>query len=184
VAVICINITLPLIYWISQLYKHEKPFPHCWISDCAGHYPEFVFFRISTISGSALIALGWMTNHFYLRSIAKENAFNIAKYHPEISMILGLIGSMLLMGSTANIDTGKSNGKWHTFCASNFFVFTILAQIYNTVIFWIVSQKIQAVNKNNLYLKLFVLALLAIQLIIALQDGMYAKEDFGIDQNA
>jgi hypothetical protein len=80
-----------------------------------------------------------MTNHFYLRSIAREKAFNISKYHPEISMILGLIGSMLLMGSTANIDTGKVNGKWHNFCASNFFVFTILAQIYNTVIFWIVS---------------------------------------------
>lgn len=98
-----------------------------------------MFFRISTISGSALLALGWLTNHFYLRSIAREKAFNIAKYHPEISMILGLIGSMLLMGSTANIDTGKSNGKWHGFCASNFFIFTILAQIYNTVIFWIVS---------------------------------------------
>jgi len=99
-------------------------------------------------------------------------------------MILGLIGSMLLMGSTANIDTGKSNGKWHGFCASNFFLFTILAQIYNTVIFWIVSEKIQTINKNNLYLKLFVLVLLAIQGIIALQDGIYGKEDYGIGLDA
>jgi len=91
---------------------------------------------------------------------------------------------MLLMGSTANIDTGKANGKWHGFCASNFFVFTILAQIYNTVIFWIVSEKIQTVSKNNLYLKLFVLGLLIVQLLIAIQDGIYAKEDFGLDKDA
>lgn len=122
-----------------------------------------------------------MTNHFYLRSIAREKVFNISKYHPEIAMILGLIGSMLLMGSTANIDTGKSNGKWHGFCASNFFIFTILAQIYNTVIFWIVNEKIQTVSKSNLYLKIFVLVLLIIQLLIALQDGVYSKEDFGLD---
>ena len=99
-------------------------------------------------------------------------------------MILGLIGSMLLMGSTANIDTGKGNGKWHTFCASNFFIFTILAQIYNTVIFWIVSEKIQTVSKNNLYLKFFVLGLLIIQLLVSLKSGIYAKEDFGLDQDA
>ena len=99
-------------------------------------------------------------------------------------MILGLIGSMLLMGSTANIDTGKVNGKWHGFCASNFFVFTILAQIYNTVIFWIVSEKIQTVSKNNLYLKFFVLGLLIVQLLVAIQDGMYMKEDFGLDKDA
>ena len=69
--------TLPLIYYISQWYGHEPPFPKCWISDCAGHYPEFVFFRIATISGSVLVILGWLTNHFYLKSISREAAFRI-----------------------------------------------------------------------------------------------------------
>ena len=74
--------TLVIIYWISQAYGHEEPFPNCWISKVAQHYPEFVFFRIATISGAVLAALGWFTNYFYLKTICKEHAFNLNKYHP------------------------------------------------------------------------------------------------------
>jgi len=64
-----------------------------------------------------MIALGWLTNHFYLKSIAKEKVFRINQYHPEIAMILGMIGAMLLMGSTANLDTGKRNySELNCFC--------------------------------------------------------------------
>lgn len=77
-----IVITLVIIYSLSQYLGHEKPFPHCWISDCADHFPEFVFFRIATISGSVLGILGWITNHFYIKSICKESDFRIEPYHP------------------------------------------------------------------------------------------------------
>ncbi len=66
---ICTYVIIPtlfIIYWISQAYGHEPPFPNCWISKCAQHYPEFVFFRTATISGSVLMMLGWATNYFYL----------------------------------------------------------------------------------------------------------------------
>jgi hypothetical protein len=83
-------------------------------------------------------------------------------------MVLGLIGAMMLMGSTANIDTGKRNGKWHTFCASKFFIFTLVAQLYNTVIYCIVHKKIGVVSIANLYFKLVILVLLLVQLAISI----------------
>jgi len=157
--------TLILIYQISQYYHHEKPFPDCWISGCAGHYPEFVFFRIATISGSLLVLLGWLTNHFYLRSIARENAFPLYQYYPQIPMICGMIGAMLLMGSTANIDTGKERGDWHSFCASTFFVFTLIAQIYNTTICTMIYLRIKVLSLANVVFKLILLVLIVLQVI-------------------
>lgn len=168
--------TLPLIYLISQWYGHEKPFPDCWISGCAGHYPEFIFFRIATISGSVLVILGWLTNHFYLKSISREAAFRIETYHPEIPLLMGMIGGMLLMGSTANIDTGKRNGKWHTFCASRFFIFTLLALIYNTVLYYIVHSKIGKVSTSNLYFKIALAAAMVLQLYVSLEYGEFDAE--------
>ncbi len=74
--------TIFIIYWIAQTYQHEHPFPNCWISKLAQHYPEYIYFRVGTISGSVLLILGWFTNYFYLKTICKENAFNLNKYHP------------------------------------------------------------------------------------------------------
>jgi len=31
--------TLFIIYWISQYYGHDKPFPYSWISSIADHFP-------------------------------------------------------------------------------------------------------------------------------------------------
>lgn len=176
--------TLPIIYYISQYYGHEPPFPKCWISGCAGHYPEFVFFRIATISGSLFVILGWLTNHFYLKSISREKTFRIETYHPEVAMILGMMGGMLLMGSTANIDTGKRNQKWHTFCASRFFIFTLLAQIYNTVIYCIVYSKIKTVSLSNIYFKLVIFAAILLQLFISYEYGASEFEVEGGEVNS
>ena len=93
-------------------------------------------FRISTITGSVLIALGWFTNFFYTKSIALEHSLNVRKYHPEVILIIGLMGSFFLMGSTANIDTGTHNSHWHTHCAGMTFLFTVLAQILNSILFY------------------------------------------------
>lgn len=84
-----------------------------------------------------------------------------------------MMGGMLLMGSTANIDTGKHNSKWHTFCASRFFILTLIAQIYNTVIYSIVHSKTGKINKINLYFKYFLAFLLILQLLISIKYGVY-----------
>jgi hypothetical protein len=76
-------------------------------------------------------------------------------------MIFGLMGAMLLMGSTANLDTGKQDGKWHTSCASTFFIFTLLAQIYNTVICWLVYNKVKGINQTKVLLGLLIIQLIA-----------------------
>jgi hypothetical protein len=72
VASITTIFTLIIIYWISQYLHHDKPFSYSWISDVAAHYPEFIFFRTATISGSVLLVLGWFTNHFYLQTIVRK----------------------------------------------------------------------------------------------------------------
>jgi hypothetical protein len=75
------------------------------------------------------------------------------------------MGSLLLMGSTANIDTGKMNEDWHSTCASTFFIFTLIAQLYNTIIYWLIYNKIKTINYTNLLYKSFVIFLLVLQLI-------------------
>jgi len=75
------------------------------------------------------------------------------------------MGSLLLMGNTATIDTGKMNTKWHTTCATQFFYFTLSAQIYNTVIYWLIYMEIKTLNFYNILYKTFIMALLAAQLI-------------------
>jgi hypothetical protein len=161
--------TLFIIYWISQYYGHEPPFPNCWISKCAQHYPEFVFFRCATISGAILAALGWFTNYFYLQTICKEHSFNLKKYHPEVVLVIGLIGTMLLMGNTATIDTGKMNEHWHETCASTFFIFTLTAQVLNAVIYSLIYAKIKTVSYNNLLFKYVLIILLALQGLLSLE---------------
>lgn len=74
--------TLVLIYYIAISLGHVEPIPKTDISGCAGHYPEYVFFRISTISGAVLMVLGWLTNHFFIKTAAKEKVFRIGSYHP------------------------------------------------------------------------------------------------------
>ena len=122
------------------------------------------------------LILGWMSNYFYLRSVAKERVFNIKKYHPEVGLVLGIMGALLLMGNTATIDTGRMNTKWHTTCASNFFIFTLIAQAYNTVICTILHQNTGALSQLNLYFKYLLLVLLAIQGLLSINSTFW--EDF------
>lgn len=179
-SVIIIIPTIFIMYWISQYLGHELPFPNCWISKVAQHYPEYVLFRIATIGGPVLIILGWLTNEFYLRTIAREKVFYIKKYHPEVATIIGSMGALLLMGSTANIDTGKMNDDWHVNCASAFFICTLVAQAYNTVIFWLIYNQIKTISYRNLLYKSFVFLLLIVQLIyssVGFEDQHIFSED-------
>ena len=115
--------------------------------------------------------LGWFTNYFYLQSIARDHVFNVKQYYPQLNVVLGLIGGMLLMGNTATIDTGKMNEKWHTSCASSFFIFTLTAQVYNAIIYSLVYSKTKAVSYNNLLFKYALIALLVFQLLLSAFQG-------------
>ncbi len=162
-------ITLPIIYSIAQHYKHQEKI--AWISGCAQHYPQFLFFRLATITGSALVTLGWLTNHFYLKTISKQHSFNISKYQPQIPMIMGMMGSILLMISTACLDTGYRQGKLHVHCASSFFVMSFIAILYNTVLYWLIYYHNKAVNRGLLWIKTGIAIFLILQVIITSKYG-------------
>lgn len=85
-------------------------------------------------------------------------------------MILGMMGSILLMISTACLDTGYRTGSLHNHCASSFFVLTFVAVQYNTVIYWLLYLKTKAVNKALLIVKTVIAAFFLVQVII---DGRY-----------
>ena len=72
---------------------------------------------------------------------------------------MGIMGALLLMGSTANIDTGKRNGTWHQRCAAGFFLFTFLSHVFNLGTYWLVYRSIKGVNYANLLFKTFIIAL-------------------------
>lgn len=162
-----IMVSLIVIYVMAVSLGQEEPFPRTYISACAGHYPNFIFFRISTISGSALMLLGWLVNHFFLKTIAKEHTFRIEKYRPEIGLIMGMMGALGLMGSTANIDTGIKNGSWHQRCAATFFLFTSLAIYYNTYLNWIVYSHFKGISRLSMAIKAFITLLMVIQMTIS-----------------
>lgn len=109
VGAICAVLSLVIIYNQSQYYHHEPPFPKRTISQVAQHYPEFVIFRLSTITGSALLVLGWVTNYLFLKTFTRDHQINLRKYHAKIPLIMGMTAGILLMFSTALIDTGIMN---------------------------------------------------------------------------
>jgi hypothetical protein len=118
-----------------------------------------------------LTTLGWLTNHFFLKSAAREKVFRIEVYHPEVGMILGMMGSLCLMGSTANIDTGVRNGKWHQRCAASFFLLTTLAIAYNTFISWIAYSKMAAITRKSMAIKVALMFVLAVQMYFSWKAG-------------
>ncbi len=86
------------------------------------------------------------------------------------------------MGSTANLNTGRHNEDWHTHCASSFFIFTLIAQFYNTFISWVVYLNTKAISKNVLYAKTVLAAFVVIQIIYSTQYGQ--ERSFGLtDEN-
>lgn len=81
------------------------------------------------------------------------------------------MGSILLMISTACLDTGYRSGSLHVHCASSFFVLSFFAILYNTVLYWLVYYHTQALNKTLLILKTVIAVFLIIQVIINTRYG-------------
>lgn len=74
------------------------------------------------------------------------------------------MGGLLLMMSTACIDTGHMFELLHDVCATSFFIVTFFAQIYNTVIVIKIQKICKAFSQSNIYFKYVLLAVLAVQL--------------------
>jgi hypothetical protein len=158
-------------YFLSQIYGHEKPFPHTWISATADHYPEYVVFRVGTISGSVLTVLSYFINHFWIHTLGHENVFNVSKYKPVLTLIMGIMASLFLMGSTANLNTGKHNTNWHVACAVNFFLWSIFANVYNTFVITMLYLKgLKGISKASTYLKVVLAILTLIQMYLDLTN--------------
>ena len=118
-----------------------------------------------------MLVLGWMANNFVLRTVALEHGINLKKYHYHIPLIAGLMGGMLLMMSTALIDTGHMFELAHDICATSFFILSFFAQVYNSVIVFDIQSRTNAFNQLNIYFKYLILGLLAAQLLYSLASG-------------
>eukprot|EP00919_Chromeraceae_sp_WS-2016_P011641 GHVR01027202.1.p1 GENE.GHVR01027202.1~~GHVR01027202.1.p1 ORF type:complete len:146 (-),score=8.91 GHVR01027202.1:42-479(-) len=81
------------------------------------------------------------------------------------------MGTFLLMGSTALIDTGIMDDDLHVMCASTFFVFTLIAQLYNTILCWIIHQKTNKLSVTILWVKTFLVVVIFIQIYVSTAYG-------------
>mmetsp|Transcript_25970 Transcript_25970/g.36406 ORF Transcript_25970/g.36406 Transcript_25970/m.36406 type:complete len:231 (-) Transcript_25970:123-815(-) len=126
-------------YLLAVILGHEKPFPFTSISATADHYPEFVFFRITEISGSWFIFLVWMMVYWWLKGIADDILATI--YIPYMFTIGGFVGNILFMLSTTLIDTGVTDVSLHIFCATNFIILSFLLLALCTLNIWKLRRK-------------------------------------------
>jgi hypothetical protein len=112
-----------------------------------------------------------MTNYHLLRTVCLEHGINLKAYHPKVPLTAGVMGGMLLMMSTACIDTGHMFELLHDVCATSFFIVTFFAQIYNTVIVIDIQKKCNAFSQINMYVKYAILGILAVQLAESFTSG-------------
>lgn len=103
-----------------------------------------------------MVILGWLTNHFFLKTIAIEHGINLKPYQPQIELVMGIMGGLFLTMSTGLLDTGRHNPKVHGFCATAFFSFTFFAMVYNTFISWTLQNMTREFNTFVLTVKTIV----------------------------
>ena len=92
-------------------------------------------------------------------------------------MFFGTLGILFLFVNTATIDTGRMNTHLHVLCAGSFFLFTTLACIYNTFIYWVLYLKIKKVNFWSLIIKTILIIAMIIQVYLN-QKGFLSYEYF------
>jgi hypothetical protein len=64
-------ISIVVCYEIAVSKGHEEKWPHTYISNTARHYPEFIYFRIATISGAVMTIFSFFVNYFWQLSISR-----------------------------------------------------------------------------------------------------------------
>lgn len=73
-------------------------------------------------------------SYFWVLQTAYDSVYNVRKLYPGFGTVLGIAGSMFLTASTALLDTGEHSTRWHVFCATTFFILTILSVWYHTCV--------------------------------------------------
>lgn len=149
---------------LAVRYGQEKPFPRATISATADHYPSYLVFRIATECGATLLIMTWILNYFMLHSRCSK----AGRFLPQLSVLLGCAGAVALMGSTATLDTGKHNTKWHVRCASSFFLLSIMACLYNTLVCCLIQRISNCFSRGSMIVRYALSALLAVWLYLAL----------------
>lgn len=109
-------------------------------------------------------------SYLWIIYTARDHAFNIRKYRPEIGTVMGITGSLFLMGSTATLDTGKHNTNWHVFCAGNFFVWNIFSVWWYTFVSAIFYSKLK-IGGSSLIVKVIMSGLILYQVILDSHAG-------------
>jgi hypothetical protein len=64
-------IAIIVCYYIAVKKGHEERWPHTYISNTAKHYPEYIYFRIGTISGAVMSILAYFVNYFWQLTISR-----------------------------------------------------------------------------------------------------------------
>jgi len=161
-------ISIVVCYEIAVRKGHEQRWPHTYISNTARHYPEFIYFRIATISGAVMTILSYLVNYIWMHSISRESGFNIRKYYPKVPLVAGITSTLCLFVSTATIDTGIMDMNIHVKAAGNFFIFSIISCITNTLICWAIYKKTSKITTISLTIKIIFSILLLYQLYLEL----------------
>lgn len=117
------------------------------------------------------LVLSHILSFFWILHVAREQAFNIRKFWPQIGTVMGITGSLFLMGSTATLDTGKHNTNWHVFCAGNFFVWNIFSVWWYTAMSAILYVKANAGGRISLVIKVIMSILILYQVFLDSRAG-------------
>ena len=121
--------------------------------------------------------MSYFLNHFSIIAVSAENSFHIKKYKPKITLFFGTLGILALFVNTATIDTGYMNTHLHVLCAGCFFLFTIIACIYNTLIYWVIYLHIKSINFVSLIIKTILVLGMIIQIYLN-EEGFLSYDEF------
>ena len=173
--------TIIIAYLIGIQYDHpmvETCNPYLQgclnITDVGIFSPEGYVFRGGMITACAFFMMWWVSNYY----IAQQT-LGVRPKRLVWSSILGLIGSVLLIISTALLVPPRGDINWtlHVICATSFFLVTFFAQALDL---WlcISKQHILAIEHKSLMAKKAAVAVQAIMIAVFL-----ALEALGVGDN-
>lgn len=124
--------TIGICYFLATSAGHTPPFPHTDITHCALYAPERFIFRVGMLTASTFMMLLWYLMGAWTSFVAPSRH----DINPglQLESILGYIASWCLIISSAVLESdGTTMWPLHVFCASSFFILSIVAQVIVTV---------------------------------------------------
>jgi len=156
--------TIALCYTVAVSKGDVEPFPNTDITHCALHAPERYFFRIGMLPACTVmiymwwVCMNWVTaidglvdyqgvpesGSWAVRLLAAVSTCKCCTSAQSVAFVLGSLGAMCLIVASSVLEADNGDDcetLWtiHIFCASTFFLLTILAQAIITVKLKIVS---------------------------------------------